>query len=120
MTAWRCTSLVGMTDFLQVSTAAESREAAVNLAKSAVEARLVAGAQIVGPVVSVFWHHGEFGQGEEWQVILKTTEERYGDVEAHLLVHHPWKNPEITAIPIVAGSADYLNWLRSSTEDKPR
>ncbi|WP_255423126.1 hypothetical protein [Nocardiopsis sp. FIRDI 009] len=37
-----------MTDYLQVSTATETREQAVELAKTAVEAKLAAGAQIVG------------------------------------------------------------------------
>ena len=66
-----------MTDFVQVSTATETREQAVLLAESVVRARLAAGAQVVGPVTSVFWHLGEFGTGEEWQLLLKTTAERY-------------------------------------------
>lgn len=49
----------------------ENREAAVKLAQSVVSARLAVGAQIVGPVGSVFWHQGEFGSGEEWQLVLR-------------------------------------------------
>ncbi|EIV91315.1 divalent-cation tolerance protein CutA [Frankia sp. QA3] len=105
-----------MTDFVQVSTATETREAAVVLAQSAVRARLAAGAQIVGPVVSVFWHQGEFGSGEEWQLLLKTRADRYPDLQAHLLAHHPWSNPEIIALPILEGSKSYLDWVRQTTE----
>lgn len=101
-----------MTDCVQVSTAVESREAAEDLARGAVADRLAAGAQIVGPVVSVFWHHGEFGTGEEWQLLLRTTAEQYPALEAHLLAQHPWDNPEIVAVPIVAGSPGYLGWVR--------
>lgn len=100
-----------MTDCVQVYTATETREAAVALAKGVTEARLAAGAQVVGPVASLFWHLGEFGEGEEWQVIFKTTLARYPDLEAHLLAHHPWDNPEIVAMPIVAGSAAGLKWI---------
>ncbi|WP_328666082.1 divalent-cation tolerance protein CutA [Streptomyces sp. NBC_00322] len=100
-----------MTDCVQVYTATASREAAVVLGKTATEARLAAGVQVVGPVVSLFWHLGEFGEGEEWQVIFKTTTARYPDLEAHLLEHHPWQNPEITAVPFVSGSAAYLDWI---------
>ncbi|WP_131785651.1 divalent-cation tolerance protein CutA [Protofrankia symbiont of Coriaria ruscifolia] len=103
-------------DFVQVATATQTRDAAVELAQSAVRARLAAGAQIVGPVVSVFWHHGEFGSGEEWQLLLKTRADRYTDLEAHLRAHHPWNNPEIVAVPILAGSAPYLDWIRQTTE----
>ncbi|MEU6768104.1 divalent-cation tolerance protein CutA [Streptomyces sp. NPDC046853] len=104
-----------MSDFLQVSTATESREQAVELARTAVGDRLAAGAQIIGPVTSVFWHAGEFGTGEEWQLLLKTTAERYPQLEAHLLEHHPWKNPELCAVPIVAGAGPCLQWIRSAT-----
>ncbi|MER5184848.1 divalent cation tolerance protein CutA [Streptomyces sp. NPDC002896] len=49
---------------------------AVELARLVVEGRLAAGAQIVGPVISAFWHEGEFGAGEEWQLLLKTRADR--------------------------------------------
>ncbi|MGC4936479.1 divalent cation tolerance protein CutA [Kribbella sp. DT2] len=74
-----------MSGYVQVSTATATRAAAVALAGSAVGAGLAAGAQVVGPVVSVFWHEGQYGEGEEWQVLLKTTERRYSDLEVHLL-----------------------------------
>ncbi|MDV9168749.1 divalent-cation tolerance protein CutA [Streptomyces sp. W16] len=100
-----------MTDFVQVSTATETRDQALELARSVVQARLAAGAQIIGPVTSVFWHNGEFGTGEEWQLLLKTTASRYAELETHLIEHHPWTNPEVTATSIVQGSASYLEWI---------
>jgi periplasmic divalent cation tolerance protein len=106
-----------MSGYLQVSTATPTREDAVRLAGSAVSNGLAAGAQIVGPVVSVFWHAGEYGEGEEWQVLLKTSEARYAELEAHILAEHPWDNPELGAISIVAGSPGYLGWLDKSTEN---
>ncbi|MFD5788552.1 divalent-cation tolerance protein CutA [Streptomyces sp. NPDC127037] len=103
-----------MTECLQVTTATETQEQAVALAGSAVQARLAAGAQIVGPVTSVFWHLGEYGTGEEWQVILKTTQERYEELEAHLLKEHPWDNPELCAVPIAQGADRCLQWIKDS------
>jgi periplasmic divalent cation tolerance protein len=100
-----------MTDYLQVSTAVEGREAARSLARSVIAARLAAGAQIVGPVASVVWHLGELIEGEEWQLILKTRADRFGELEAHLVEHHPWKNSEISAVPMVAASRSYLGWI---------
>ncbi|MEV4879836.1 divalent-cation tolerance protein CutA [Streptomyces cyaneofuscatus] len=103
-----------MTDCLQVSTATATRDEAVALAGGAVQQRLAAGAQIVGPVVSVYWHLGEYGTGEEWQLLLKTTKERYAELEAYLLERHPWDNPELCAVPIVEGADRCLDWVRSS------
>ncbi|MFG2682515.1 divalent-cation tolerance protein CutA [Streptomyces sp. NPDC048392] len=104
-----------MTDFVQVSTATPEREQAVALAQGAVRARLAAGAQITGPVVSVFWHLGEFGEGEEWKLQLTTTRDRYAELEKHLLDNHPWDNPEVIAVPI-EGSAGCLKWIKDSVE----
>ncbi|MFI6331473.1 divalent-cation tolerance protein CutA [Micromonospora chersina] len=97
--------------FLSVSTATETKEAAVELARLAVQARLAAGAQITGPVTSAFWHLGEFGTGEEWRLVLQTHVERYEDLENLLISNHPWKKPEVAAVPLVTGSADYFKWV---------
>ena len=103
-------------DFLDVSTATETKDAAVELARIAVEAHLAAGAQITGPVTSTFWHLGEFGTGEEWRLVLRTHVSRFEELRAALVENHPWKNPEIVAVSIVAGSADYLEWIRKTTD----
>ncbi len=105
-----------MTDFLEVSTTADSRETAAALARSAVQARLAASARVIGPVASFFWHEGTFGEGEEYIAALKTTADKYAALEAHLLAEHPWKNPEISAAPLVAGSIPYLEWLQRTIE----
>lgn len=106
-----------MTDHLQVSTATETREAAIALAESAVAARLAGNAQVTGPVTSVFWHLGEQGTSEEWQLVLYTTAGRYPALEAHLIERHPWDNPQVVATAIVAGSTACLEWLRRSVAD---
>ncbi|MFI1195532.1 divalent-cation tolerance protein CutA [Micromonospora sp. NPDC020750] len=105
-----------MTDYVQVSTATDSREVGVTLAEGAVAGRLAAGAQVVGPVTSVFWHQGEQGVGEEWQVLLFTTAARYPELERYLLDAHPWRNPQMMAVPIVQGSTECLAWLARSVD----
>jgi periplasmic divalent cation tolerance protein len=101
--------------FLLVSTAAGDRESAVELLRSAVQGRLAASGQVVGPVVTAFWHLGQFGEGEEWQVLLKTTADRYAELEAHLIQQHPWQNPEVSVVTISGGSAPYLEWVKRAT-----
>jgi periplasmic divalent cation tolerance protein len=105
---------VAVYEFLRVSTAVESRLDAEKLVRAVVERRLAAGAQIVGPVGSAFWHLGEFGIGEEWQILLTTHSSKYAELEAYLLEHHPWDNPEIMAVPVVGGSEACLEWVRKS------
>jgi periplasmic divalent cation tolerance protein len=104
-----------VTDFCFVLTVTPDRESAARLAGSALKARLAAGAQVHGPVSSFFWHLGESGEGEEWQVVLKTTMAAYADLERHLVAAHPWDKPEVVAIPLAAGSKPFLQWLADST-----
>ncbi|WP_337832249.1 divalent-cation tolerance protein CutA [Pseudonocardia sp. TMWB2A] len=82
---------------------------------SATKRGLVAGCQISGPIQTVFWHAGEFGEGEEWVVSFKTTAARYDELEAHLIEHHEWQNPEVTAVPIARASAAYVEWVERVT-----
>jgi periplasmic divalent cation tolerance protein len=110
-----CPSLVQVSDYVFVLTVTPDRESAALLAASAVRDRLAAGAQVYGPVASFFWHLGESGEGEEWQVVLKTTMAAYADLERHILSEHPWDKPEVVAVPLVAGSQPFLQWLANST-----
>jgi periplasmic divalent cation tolerance protein len=57
------------------------------------------------------------GEGEEWQVTLKTTADRYPALEAHLLREHPWRNPELTAVPIAAAPDEYKAWLDKTVSE---
>jgi periplasmic divalent cation tolerance protein len=104
-----------MSDLLRVTTATPDQDSATALARSAVADRLAGNAQIIGPVISVFRHLGETGEGEEWQLVLSTTSDAYLALEAHLTANHPWTNPEITAIPLAAATDAYGAWLREAT-----
>jgi periplasmic divalent cation tolerance protein len=104
-----------MSDLLRVTTATPDLDTAKALARSAVAERLAGNAQIVGPVVSVYRHLGETGEGMEYQLILSTTAGAYVALEAHLIEHHPWTNPEITAIPLAAAPDSYAAWLHEAT-----
>lgn len=103
-----------MPSYVQVSTATPAREDAVSLARGAVKDRLAAGAQVMGPVTSVFWHLGEFGEGEEWRLLLTTTAERYPELERYLLAAPPWDNPEVIGVPIAHGAQRCLEWIGKS------
>jgi len=102
-------------DCLQVTVAASSREEADRLAGSAVEQRLAACGQVLGPVASTYHWEGRVQQAEEWLCLLKTTRARYPELEQHLRGTHSYGNPEILATPVAAGSDEYLSWVRAAT-----
>jgi periplasmic divalent cation tolerance protein len=102
-------------DYLQVQTTTDSRAEAMELARTAVEARLAAVAQVAGPITSTYWWEGEVEREEEWLVMLKLPAGRYADLAAFLAERHSYDEPEIVAIPLAAGSPGFLRWLSEET-----
>jgi periplasmic divalent cation tolerance protein len=101
--------------YLQVQTTTDSRAEAMDLARAAVEARLAACAQVAGPVASTYWWDDGLERAEEWMLILKLPADRYQELAEFLTDRHSYDEPEIIAMPIVAGSPAYLGWLEEET-----
>ena len=100
-----------MADHLQVLTTAGSEEEASRIAAVLVDRRLAACVQILGPIVSRYRWQEVVEEVEEWQCLAKTEEARYDEVEAAIREAHSYEEPEIFAMPIVAGSEGYLRWV---------
>jgi periplasmic divalent cation tolerance protein len=107
-----------MTDFIQVTTAIDSKEGAQRLAQALVERRLAACVHVAGPVTSTYWWQNKMQIEEEWTCAAKTRKELYGDVEKAIREAHPYDEPEIVALPIVIGSQSYLDWITAETTAK--
>ena len=101
--------------YLQVQTTTDTRAEAMEISRAAVEARLAACAQVYGPVTSTYWWENRLERTEEWVVLLKLPVDRYEELAAFLTERHSYDEPEIVAVPIVAGSAAYLNWVLEET-----
>jgi periplasmic divalent cation tolerance protein len=96
----------------------DSEEAAARIARTVVENRLAACAQVSGPVRSTYWWKGEIETAQEWQVLMKTTAARYADLETRIRANHSYEVPDIVATEIAAGSADYLSWIENETQPR--
>ncbi len=101
--------------YLQVQTTTDSRAEAMDLARSAVQARLAACAQVGGPIASMYWWDGGLERAEEWTLILKLPTDRYQELAEFLTERHSYDEPEIVATPIIAGSSAYLGWIEEET-----
>ena len=77
---------------------------------------LAACVQIVGPVTSIYRWQGEINTAQEWQCWAKTRRELYDRIEETIRRLHPYQVPEILAVAVTAGNADYLAWLAEETK----
>jgi periplasmic divalent cation tolerance protein len=94
---------------------APSDDEARRIGRTLVDERLAACVNVVGPVRSIYRWDGAVQEGTEHLMIVKA---RRADVEtlaARVCALHPYDLPEVIALDVVAGSAPYLDWLRSST-----
>ena len=103
--------------YIVVFITASSVEEAQKVGSTLVEERLVACTNIISPVQSIFNWEGEVEDDREALLMAKTKGALFNDIVVRVKQLHSYSVPEIIAIPIVAGSQDYLNWISEETKD---
>lgn len=101
---------------MQVQTAAGTREEAAAIADALLSRRLAACVQIVGPVQSRYWWHGELESAEEWLCLAKTTAANVEAAMETIVAAHSYETPEIIVVPIVDGYEAYLRWIDAEVQ----
>ncbi len=109
-----------MTDCIQVMTTVERQEDAEKIARILVEGRLAACVQVIGPATSTYHWQGSIQRSREWLCLIKSRASLYGEIEEAIRKAHPYQVPEVLALPIVAGSKSYLEWIERETSGRPR
>ncbi len=88
---------------------------AEDLARILVTKKAAACVNIVGNVRSIYRWQNKIEEDNESMLIIKTTISSLELLSKLVKQHHEYDLPEIIAIPIVAGSQDYLSWINSTT-----
>jgi periplasmic divalent cation tolerance protein len=99
-----------MTEYILVLTGTSSHDEAQAIADAAVEQRLAAAAQVIGPVTSTYRWKDRIEHAEEWLCQLKSSAELYAELEGLIQSLHSYELPGILVIPIAGGSTAYLAW----------
>ena len=93
-----------------------SRQEAEAIATSVVNSHLAACVSLV-PINSIYTWQGKLHQEQEWQLLIKTDLLLFQTLEAKIRELHSYQVPEIIALPIVAGSEPYLQWLSEQVKN---
>ena len=90
-------------------------QTARSIAGILLEENLIACANILGPVESVFRWKGKQESATETGVLFKTTAQRLERAVSRLAALHPYETPAIIANVCGAAHPDTLEWLADQT-----
>ncbi len=88
------------------------------IAHKLVKGKLVACVNILLHSESIFWWQKKIDRASEIVIIAKTTAAKMQNLIAKVKELHSYKVPEIIALPIIDGSAEYFNWIDDSVKEK--
>jgi periplasmic divalent cation tolerance protein len=98
-----------------------SKAEAKTIARALVERRLAACVNVVTtPIESIYRWKGRTESAKEFLLVIKSTQSRFAALRREIEALHSYEVPEIIALPISAGSLQYLKWLAESVSAKPR
>ena len=103
-----------MTAIVVLATAPDL-DTAERLAQDVLERRLVACVTILTGARSHYWWQDRLETAEEAQIVMKTTQDRWPQLQAHWQQIHPYDTPELIVLPVTAGHRPYLDWIVKET-----
>jgi len=100
--------------YIVVLITAKNVREANKIATKLVEGKLIACANIVKDINSIFCWKGKVDKAKEVLLILKSKKSCFAKIVKTVKKYHSYDVPEIIALPIVDGCKDYLNWVKEN------
>jgi periplasmic divalent cation tolerance protein len=102
--------------YIMVLIATSNQEEAEKIGKTLVEEKLAASANIIPLIKSFFFWKGQFHNIPESIVLLNTRGELFEKLKERVYELHSYELPEVVALPILAGSSEFLDWVKGNTQ----
>jgi periplasmic divalent cation tolerance protein len=106
------------TKFALVLVTAPDLKVARKLAQAALQARLIACANLIPKLESHYWWRGKIETSAEVLLLMKTSRTHLAALEKLILAQHPYDTAEFVVVPLTTGSPSYLQWLADSVAQK--
>ena len=95
---------------------AKNKKEANKISNHLIKKKLVACVNVAGAVESVFHWQGKIEKAKEVLLIIKTKKSLIKKIIKAVKALHSYSVPEVIALPIIDGNADYLKWIRDSVK----
>jgi periplasmic divalent cation tolerance protein len=105
-----------MKEFIVIFITCSSLKEAEKIGSSLVEKKLIACVNVVPEIKSIFHWKGKITKEKEVLLIAKSRRELFESIQNEVKKLHSYEVPEIIALPIEAGSEDYLEWIKKETQ----
>jgi periplasmic divalent cation tolerance protein len=103
-----------MTDKIIVFVTCESEEQAESIAETVVREKLAACVNILPKMWSCYVWKDELTWSEEFQLLIKTTQGRFGQLQERIRAMHTYEVPEIVSVAMEDAAQNYLDWIDTS------
>jgi periplasmic divalent cation tolerance protein len=102
------------TPYIIVLVTVANKQEGEKISQKLLEEKLIACANIVGPVSSHFHWDGKVEAAEEFLILMKSRMDLFEILCLRVKALHSYEVPEVLALPVIAGSKAYLDWLCTS------
>jgi periplasmic divalent cation tolerance protein len=103
-----------VSSYVVVFMTASDKKEALKIVRRLLDERLIACANIVGPVSSLFWWEGKIDEASEFLVIMKSRKDLFKRLSERVKETHSYEVPEVLELPITEGLPSYLEWIGAS------
>jgi len=93
-----------------------TREEAENITRQLLNDRLIACANLIGPILSLYWWKDKVEKANEFLVFMKSRQDLFERLSTRIKELHSYEVPEVIAIPITDALPSYLNWVNTVVE----
>lgn len=84
------------------------------VSKELLEAKLIACANIIDGMQSMYWWEGKIQSEEECILMLKTKKELVEKITDKVKALHSYDCPCVLELKVEGGNADYISWLNDA------
>lgn len=107
-----------MNSYIIILITTKNKAEAKTIANGLLKERLIACANIIEGVESLFFWQGKLDKSKEALMVVKTKQKYFKEIVSKVKLLHSYQTPEIIALPLIAGNYDYLKWIDEVVEPR--